>query len=182
MKIKERPRLELLYRQDNLIIPLEKGQIRAVHEFLDTVGQIDPSKDYTVKIEPTKRKRSLDANAYFWKLCKELSDKLHISHMEVYRNYVRDYGAFNIVPIAEKAVDRWVENWGKNGSGWICESIGKSKIAGYENIKCYYGSSVYDTKEMSRLIDVVVADCKEQGIETMTPQEIERLKEQWNTQ
>ena len=64
MKIKEQPRLELLYKQDNLIIPLEKGQIRAVHEFLDTVGQIDPKKDYTVKIEPTKRKRSLDANAY----------------------------------------------------------------------------------------------------------------------
>lgn len=59
MKIKERPRLELLYRQDNLIIPLEKGQIRAVHEFLDTVGQIDPTKNYTVKISLQSAKEAL---------------------------------------------------------------------------------------------------------------------------
>lgn len=182
MKLKEKPRVELLYGQDNIIIPVVKGQIRAIHAFFDEVGQIDPEKDYTLKIEPTKRKRSLDANAYFWALCKELAVKLGISYMEVYRNYVRDYGVFNIVPIPEKAVDRWIENWGKNGRGWICESIGKSKITGYENIECYYGSSVYDTKEMSRLIDAIVEDCKAQGIETKTPDELERLKQQWNVE
>lgn len=179
MKLKGKPRVELLYEQDYIIIPVEKGQIRLIYEFLDTVGEIDQEKDYTLKIEITKRKRSLDANAYFWTLCKDLAIKLGVSYMEVYRNYVRDYGAFNIVPIAEKAVNRWIENWGKNGSGWICESIGKSKLKGYENIKCYYGSSVYDTAEMSRLIDAIVEDCKAQGIETRPPDEIERMKQQW---
>lgn len=63
MKLKGRPRVELLYEQDNIIIPAKKGQIRLIHEFLDTVGEIDQEKDYTLKIEITKRKRSLDANA-----------------------------------------------------------------------------------------------------------------------
>ncbi len=187
MKIKERPRLELLYRQDNLIIPLEKGQIRAVHEFLNTVGQIDPAKDYTVKIEPTKRRRSIDANNYCWSLlgalAMELSkEKTPVKKEELYREYVKDYGTYEIVPIREDAVDRWIKNWERKGLGWVCERLGKSKLPNYENIVCYFGSSTYDTKEMSRLIDAVVADCKEQGIETMTPDEIERLKEQWNTQ
>lgn len=181
MKLKEKPRIELLYKQDSLIIPFEKGQIRALHELLDSFDIADLTKEYTVKIERIRQKRSLDANAYFWKMCRELAVKLDQSYMNVYREYIRDYGVFNIVPIAEKAVDRWVENWGKNGSGWICESIGKSKIDGYYNIKCYYGSSTYDTKEMSRLIDAVVADCKEQGIETATPNEIERMMQQWDT-
>lgn len=181
MKLKEKPRIELLYKQDNLIIPFEKGQIRALHELLGSFDITDLTKEYVVKIERKRQKRSLDANAYFWKLCKELATKLGRGYMDIYREYIRDYGVFNIVPIAEKAVDRWVENWGKNGSGWICESIGKSKFDGYENIKCYYGSSVYDTKEMSRLIDAIVADCKEQGIETMTPNEIERMKQEWGT-
>lgn len=187
MKIKEQPRLELLYRQDNLIIPLEKGQIRAVHEFLDTVKQIDPTKDYTVKIEPTKRKRSQDANSYLWKLLGLLAIELSkedtpTTKEELYREYVKDYGRYVIVPIPKDEVDRWIKIWKKKGLGWVCESLGKSKFPNYENIVCYFGSSEYDTKEMSRLIDAVVADCKEQGIETMTPQEIERLKEQWNTQ
>ena len=99
--------------------------------------------------------------------------------MELYRFYIKDYGVYNIVPIRQDAVKRWVENWEKNGSGWVCESIGKSKFQGYENIKCFFGSSTYNTKEMSRLIDAVVKDCKENGIETMTPSELERLKQEW---
>ena len=43
----------------------------------------------------------------------------------------------------------------------------------------YYGSSCYYTKQMSRLIDLVVEDCKEQGIDTATPEEIALLKEEW---
>lgn len=46
-------------------------------------------------------------------------------------------------------------------------------------LQCYFGSSTYDAKEMSVLIDGVVSECKEMGIETMTPDEIARLKSEW---
>ena len=36
-----------------------------------------------------------------------------------------------------------------------------------------------DTEQMSRLIDRVVEDCREAGIETMTPQQLAALKSQW---
>lgn len=179
MKLASRPRSEILYKEDHIIIPLQKGQIKALNEFLASLDELDLEKDYTIKIEPTKRKRSLDANAFFWKMCRELAIKLNTNHNEIYKQYIRDYGVFTIVPIAERAVDRWIENWEQKGAGWICESIGASKLKGYVNVKCFYGSSVYDTKEMSRLIDGVVADCKAQGIETMTPNELEKLKQQW---
>lgn len=179
MKLAETPRQEILYKQDHIIIPVLKGQTKAIIDFLNTCNELDLEKDYTIKIEPTKKKRSLDANAYFWKMCRELAVKLNTNHNEIYKQYIRDYGVFTIVPIAERAVDRWIENWEQKGAGWICESLGESKLKGYVNVKCFYGSSVYDTKEMSRLIDGVVADCKAQGIETMTPNELEKLKQQW---
>lgn len=175
MKLREKPRLD----GNDIIIPCASGQIRDLSEILLRLNELDLSKEYTLEIKQKKRNRSLDANAYFWKLLRQLSIKLDVAYMELYRFYVRDYGVYNIVPIRQDAAKRWIENWEKDGSGWICESIGKAKTAGYENIKCYYGSSVYDTKEMSRLIDAVVKDCKENGIETMTPSELERLKQEW---
>ena len=47
-------------------------------------------------------------------------------------------------------------------------------------VRAYYGSSQYNTKQMSRLIDMVVEGAKELGIETLTPEELARIKEEWH--
>lgn len=180
MKLHDKPRIELLYACDNIIIPCKKGQIAVLSDFIESVGEVNLEKEYTVTIEIKRQKRSLDANGYFWTLLKKLANKLNISYIEAYKVYIKDYGVYEVMPIRKDAVARWVQQWQSRGDGWICESLGDSKFEGYENIKCYYGSSAYDTKEMSRLIDAVVVDCKEQGIETMTPDELMRLKQQWN--
>ena len=54
-----------------------------------------------------------------------------------------------------------------------------SKIDGCTNVILYYGSSEYDTRQMSRLINLIVEDCKIQGIETMTPDELSALLDRW---
>lgn len=171
---------ELLYDGAKLIITFAKGENRAVGKLFESIGGIDQSKDYEVSIRPKKRKRSLDANAYLWVLIGKLGEVLHKPDTEVYREYIKDNGVFQIVPIREDAIKRWTETWKRNGIGWVCDDLGECRnTKGYHNIKCYYGSSTYTTKEMARLIDAVVYECKEQGIETMTPAEIERLKVMW---
>ena len=55
----------------------------------------------------------------------------------------------------------------------------QSKLPGCTNVILYYGSSSYDTEQMSSLIDLLVDDCKAQGIETATPDELARYKEEW---
>ena len=79
----------------------------------------------------------------------------------------------------EKAVDKLVQLWGKNGLGWAADVV-DSKIDGCKNVVLYQGSSTYDTRQMSRLIDLVVQECRAQGIETATPAELDRLKEAWH--
>mgnify|MGYP001514643950 CR=1 FL=1 len=82
-------------------------------------------------------------------------------------------------PIKNEAVAHYKRIWETHGIGWICEEMGHSKLDGYTNVISYYGSSEYDTRQMSRLIDLIVMECKEQGIETMTPRELALLKEGW---
>ena len=65
------------------------------------------------------------------------------------------------------------------GLGWQSEIMRDSKLDGYITTINYYGSSVYDTREMSLLLDEIVTQAKELGINTMTPNEVKQLKEQW---
>jgi len=69
--------------------------------------------------------------------------------------------------------------WSSKGLGWFAEVLDDSKLPGYKKIIAYYGSSVYDTREMSILIDEIVSQAKELNIETLPPDEVESLKALW---
>ena len=61
------------------------------------------------------------------------------------------------------------------------EEVGEIDVNGEKAVQmlCYYGSSTYDTREMSVLIDGVVSECKELDIETISPTELREMKERW---
>ena len=142
-------------------------------------GEMKPKK-YVAEIKEYREKRSLDANAYAWVLIGKLSGKLGISPEEVYRAAIRDVGDnYEVMPVRNDALERWKFIWSKHGIGWICEEIGASKLDGYTNVRNFYGSSAYDKAQMARLIDIIVQECKTQGIETMTPAELARLMGEW---
>ena len=136
------------------------------------------SQNKHVEIKEHKNHRSLDANAYLWVLLTKLQDKLSIPKEELYKNYIQKIGSSEILPIKNEAVDKFREAWQRNGLGWITETT-KSKLTGFTNVIAYYGSSSYNTAEMSRLINEVVDDCKEQNIETKSDNEINNLLKQW---
>lgn len=139
-------------------------------------------KKYVADIKEYRENRSSDANAYAWVLFGELAPKLSteeapISPEDIYRRLIRDVGGnYEVTPIRNEALERWMSIWTAKGVGWVCEEIGPSKIEGYTNVRNFYGSSVYDTAQMSRLIDLTIQECKQQGIETMTPEELSRLE------
>lgn len=126
----------------------------------------DNTKKYEVK--EVKRRRSLDSNAYAWVLLGKLQDKLHIAKEDIYKSLIKEIGSYEVIPVKNEAVERFRQAWSKNGLGWITETT-KSKLEGFTNVIAYYGSSTYNTSEMSRLIELIVQECKQQDIETMTP-------------
>lgn len=145
------------------------------------LAELDEIKDLdklSIEAKKYRKKRSLDANAYCWVLINKLAEKLNLKPMEVYRKAISEVGVREIVLIKNEAVDRYKEVWQNNGLGWLCETV-PSKLNGYTNVVAWYGSSVYDSKEMSRLVDNIVEECKLQNIETLTPQELENMKASW---
>lgn len=135
---------------------------------------------YVAVLKKFRKKRSLDANAYFWQLCGQLAAAVHIPMNDIYRDLIRNIGDnFEILPIKNEAVDRFRQCWGAGKLGWVVDEIGPSRIQGYTNVCAYYGSSVYDNRQMSALIDLIVQECRQQDIDTLTPLELDRLKEEW---
>ena len=138
-----------------------------------------PDKPLVLTVKEYRPKRSRDANAYFWTLCDKVAEKLNITKEEVYKEKIKECGVFEIVPLKNEAVDRYTAMWGKNGLGWFCESMGASKIQGYTNVITYFGSSTYNSKEMSRITDSLMEDCKELGIQTVSPVELQKMYEEY---
>jgi hypothetical protein len=136
----------------------------------------------TIKISKYRKKRSLNANSYFWTLVGELAEKLNRKKEEIYWEYIKDLGIYRTVEIDEKAVDTMIYMWKSHGLGWIADRLDHGQHKGFVLVNFYYGSSCYNTKQMSRLIDAVVNDCKEQGIETLTPTELEEMKRAWDSE
>ena len=127
------------------------------------------------EIKVYRERRSLDSNAYLWVLLQKMADVLHTTKDELYLQMLERYGVFTHVIVKPDALDRIMSEWR------TVRNLGKVSIGrttGYQ-LQCYFGSSTYDTKEMSVLIDGVVSECRELGIETMPDDELESMKSQW---
>jgi hypothetical protein len=146
------------------------------------IETLDESKEYTIEVKEKKKKRSLDANAYFWTLADKLSEKLNKPKTDIYREYIKEIGGVSdTLCMLDKAVDKFCERWASMGIGYQTDRI-ESKLEGCTNVIAYYDSSTYDTAQMSRLIDMAVQDCKQFGIPTYDREELDRLVQEWGVE
>ncbi len=133
--------------------------------------------DLEISIKKYRKKRSLDANAYAWALIAKIAQRLQVEKEFVYRETIRNIGGVSdTVCVQDAAVKALTDAWTNKGLGWQVDNLGASKIPGCTNLVLYYGSSTYDTEQMSRLIDLLVQDAKELGIETLSERELSLLK------
>ena len=127
-----------------------------------------------IEVKKHRAKRSLNANNYMWSLINEMANVLRTSKEDVYLVMLKRYGQSEIISV--------LSNINISGYFKYYDIAGTSKLNGKEftHYKVYKGSSEYDTREMSVLIDGVVSECKDLGIETMTPDELAALKNAWS--
>lgn len=136
-------------------------------------------KLYDADLKIHREHRSLDANSYLWVICQKIAEAVrNITKEDVYRDAVKHSGQFQPLVIENDAVETFVHKWGGHGIGWFAETT-ETNIQGYTQVIAYYGSSVYDSREMSILLDYIVSLAKDMGIETAAPDEIERMKSLW---
>lgn len=136
-------------------------------------------KELDIVARVHREKRSLNANAYFHVLSGRIAEVNGTSLNHEKNRLIREYGQYEIIDgmiptlmAKEKYEDKMLDMEGVHLK--VVERPGEMvKMA------VMRGSHTYDTAEMSRLIDATVEEAKELKIETMTPDQLERMKAAW---
>lgn len=137
---------------------------------------LNQDRENLFEIKPYRQKRSLNANAYAWVLINEMANRLRTSKDEVYQEMLKRYGQSKVISVlSEIDISRFVKYY---------EEIGKGHVEGKEftHYRCFIGSSEYDSREMAILIDGIVDEAKELGIDTLPTTAVERMKALWQGQ
>lgn len=144
------------------------------------IDKLTQDKPLTCEIKEKKEKRSLNANNYCWALVGEIAEVIGTSNNEVYEQMITRYSkAYTFMAVKPSDVERTKATL--KGNHIYAFEIGECKVNGKDatQLQLFYGSSTFDKKEMARLIDGIVSEAKELGIETATPDEIAKMKEEW---
>ena len=145
---------------------------------LNALGQLEK---IDIKADKHKKKRSLDANAYFHVLVGKIAEKQTISKAKAKNILISRYGQVELLPDGSPLIYKTnapVEYMIELES---IHSIPVKYTVDATFYKIYRGSHTYDSKEMSLLIEGTVADAKEQGIDVKTPDEIRRMVSAWRS-
>lgn len=137
---------------------------------------LNQDREKLFEVKPYRQKRSLNANAYAWVLINEMANRLRTSKDEVYQEMLKRYGQSKVISVlSEIDISRFVKYY---------EEIGKGHVEGKEftHYRCFIGSSEYDSREMAILIDGIVDEAKELGIDTLPTTAVERMKALWQGQ
>ena len=149
----------------NIVIQVDDSHANHLTEMVEAFNS---GKNIDCKIELMSKKKTLNANGYLWQLCHKIAVKVgNITKEDVYRQAIKERGIFEQREIEN--IEAFSEKWDNIGVGFFTEKVSP----GIYN--SYYGSSIYNRKELSAVIDYVVEEAREQGIETMTIDEQKEL-------
>lgn len=166
----------------------KSGRMRLTFEMeSDVASSVDKIKDKPLRIsvKQWRDKRSLDANAYYWVLITKLGDKLNLSKPHLHNILLRRYGQpevidgkmiYLVLPDTDQGARKAdeAETYHIKPTSEVKTGRNGERFRTYVMLR---GSSTYNTEEMAHLIDGLVSECKEAGIETATPEELSRMLE-----
>lgn len=129
-----------------------------------------------IKAKKWRKRRSTDANALLWACIGDIAAALRADKWNIYILMLRRYGVYTYICVKPEAVEAVKAQWRE------CEVIGDIDVGSGEKavqMLCYFGSSTYNTKEFSVLLDGVISDMKEMGLTPPPSEEMRRALEQW---
>lgn len=153
------------WRTDKLIISFETDA--SPSEALENLMQED---DLDIKFDKHRKRRSLNANALLWECLGQIAAVLRTDKWTVYLTMLKRYGKYTYVCIPPGAVDMLKRQWRE------CEEIGEIDIHGRTAVQmlCYYGSSTYDSRQFSVLLDGVKSEMEELGLQPPPSEQMRR--------
>lgn len=144
--------ISITFRVDRESAQAARGLANKLHGMKDK---------HIVTIKEYRNRRSLSANAYMWELLSQIAQSIGSDKDAVYLEMLRRYGKFTYAVVRPDAAEELKRHWRTADELEEVSVNGKKGV----QLRLYYGSSTYDTKEMSVLLDGIVSECRELGIE-----------------
>lgn len=170
---------ELTGRIENLSVDFSTGKAKLTLEINEKTSVMKAFDDFreceklSIKIDKYREKRSLNANALCWKVCAEIANMLRSDKDSVYLEMLKRYGQSEIVSVLSTVdVSGYFKYYDTFGTGYV-------KGKEFTHYKIYKGSSEYDTREMSILLDGIIDEAKGMGIDVMSESELALIKNEW---
>lgn len=137
--------------------------------------QLKEMAELSVEVKKYRKQRSINANAYMWKLLYEIGAVVNRSKDDIYIEMLERYGKFTHIIVKENAVDKFKLQWK------YVKELGNMEINGTKGVQfqCYFGSSTYDSKEFSVLLDGIINEAKDLDIETIDEKERKEMLESY---
>ena len=162
------------WKSGKLLVTLEVNE-----EPTDEINRLSDCEKLSITVKKFRQKRSLDSNAYCWVLMQKIAEAVNSDKWSVYLECLQKYSKeFTFVICKENAVDKLKELYR------TCVDFGEVNVNGTHGhqVQVFFGSSTFDTKSMSVFLDGIIYECKQLGIETLPPYEIERMNSEWASQ
>ena len=170
--------------RDISVTPLAYGT-QLIIQIPDNQVDIDIDKPLQIEIKPVPKRRSLNANAYYWQLVHQIVESYGVTEAEYHNRTLAELGyplrdadgemKWHILPDDDSYLRQLPNETHYCPYQYTTEISGRTWRSFYE----LKPSHLMDTREMSHLIDYVVQDAQSLGIETKTPEELKRLIELW---
>lgn len=142
-------------------------------QYLTQQNTLNP--DALWDITKHREKRSNNANGLFWKCCEMIAQKIGTDKWSVYLDLIKRHGKHEYILVKPKALESMKKQWRE------CEELGEVNVNGKKAIQllCYYGSSTYNSKQFSVLLDDAIDEMKRQGLRPPTEEHVNELIEDW---
>lgn len=158
---------------DDILLIATVAKNEPVQDILDKFN-FEPDK-YELEIKKKVKKRSNDANAALWEMLTKMAAILKTTKDELYLEVLDRYGVFTHIVVKPNVVERVKAEWK------TVRELGEVTINGKTGVQlqCFFGSSTYDSKEFSVLLDGVIQEAKEIGVNFISSEEQARLIREW---
>lgn len=172
-------------RIQNIARDWKSGQLLitfAINE-ASAISEIDKIKDVeklSIEAKKHREKRSLDANALLWACIGDIAKAMTppADKWDVYLDMLKNYGKYTYICVKPNVVEAMKAQWRE------CEVLGEVDINGQKSVQmlCYFGSSTLNTKEFSDLLEGVIYEMEQVGLQPPPTKDMRRALEQWEQQ
>lgn len=179
-----KPKAPVGYMFDGLLDKVSKDKDGVTYIVLKTTAAVKDDildlygQPIECAVKKRKAKKSINANNYCWELCAQIAASVGLGSIDVYKDAVRHRGVYKDYDVPPEEIENINNIWKDFGIGWFTEKVDRApedKVT----LRCYFGTSSYNTAQMSSIINYLTEEADNLGLTTLSKENKDELIKTW---